>query len=188
MHIFVNYSSSNRRCFLMATWNSMFLSTSQGKEIHGVCLDVWLFKGTETLFFCLLKETFYGFYHGIHQNCSPPFGITFLELFPRVYQANLSWIFWAMDKKCTDLLRGYCWDESGWIDFCFHDGNWKFFEKYGNIWWYMHIIYMPGTQMTSIFEGQPPKTRPFPIKTRVIRVPGVYMFCGIEFVVFIASF
>ena len=34
---------------------------------------------------------------------------------------------------------------------------------------------MPGTQMTSIFEGQPPKTRPFPIKTRVIWVPGVYM-------------
>ena len=26
--------------------------------------------------------------------------------------------------------------------------------------------------MTSIFEGQPPKTRPFPIKTRVIWVPG----------------
>ena len=28
---------------------------------------------------------------------------------------------------------------------------------------------LPGTQMTSIFEGQPSKTRPFPIKTRVIR-------------------
>ena len=28
--------------------------------------------------------------------------------------------------------------------------------------------------MTSIFEGQPPKTRPFPIKTRVIWVPGMY--------------
>ena len=28
--------------------------------------------------------------------------------------------------------------------------------------------------MTSIFEGQPPKTRPFPIKTRVIWVPGIY--------------
>ena len=27
--------------------------------------------------------------------------------------------------------------------------------------------------MTSIFEGQPPKTRPFPIKTRVIWVPGI---------------
>ena len=31
---------------------------------------------------------------------------------------------------------------------------------------------IPGTQMTSIFEGQPHKTRPFPIKTRVIWVPG----------------
>ena len=30
--------------------------------------------------------------------------------------------------------------------------------------------------MTSIFEGQPPKTRPFPIKTRVIWVPGIYIF------------
>ena len=28
--------------------------------------------------------------------------------------------------------------------------------------------------MTSIFEGQPPKTMPFPIKTRVIWVPGIY--------------
>ena len=30
--------------------------------------------------------------------------------------------------------------------------------------------------MTSIFEGQPPKTRPFPIKTRVIWVPGKYTY------------
>ena len=37
------------------------------------------------------------------------------------------------------------------------------------------VIYIPGTQMTSIFEGQPPKTRPFPIKTRVIWVPGTYI-------------
>ena len=25
---------------------------------------------------------------------------------------------------------------------------------------YNHYIYIPGTQMTSVFEGQPPKTRP----------------------------
>ena len=36
-------------------------------------------------------------------------------------------------------------------------------------------VYIPGTQMTSIFEGQPPKTRPFPIKTRVSRAPGIYI-------------
>ena len=30
--------------------------------------------------------------------------------------------------------------------------------------------------LTSIFEGQPPKTRPFPIKTRVIWVLGLYMY------------
>ena len=29
-------------------------------------------------------------------------------------------------------------------------------------------VYIPRTQMTSIFEGQPPKTKPFPIKTRVV--------------------
>ena len=42
-------------------------------------------------------------------------------------------------------------------------------------------IYIPGTQMTSIFEGQPPKTRPFPIKTRVIWVPGIYIYVDIVF-------
>ena len=31
-----------------------------------------------------------------------------------------------------------------------------------------NLICIPGTQTTSIFEGQPPKTRPSPIKTRVI--------------------
>lgn len=30
--------------------------------------------------------------------------------------------------------------------------------------------------MTSIFEGQPPKARPFPFKTRVSRVLGVYIY------------
>ena len=29
--------------------------------------------------------------------------------------------------------------------------------------------------MTSIFEGQPPKTSPFPTKTRVIWVPGIHL-------------
>ena len=39
-------------------------------------------------------------------------------------------------------------------------------------------LYIPRTQLTSIFEGQPSKTRPFPIKTRVIWVLGIYMFLG----------
>ena len=38
---------------------------------------------------------------------------------------------------------------------------------------HFHALYVPGTQMTSVFEGQPPKTRPFPIKTMVIWVPGI---------------
>ena len=33
--------------------------------------------------------------------------------------------------------------------------------------------------MTSIFEGQPPKTRPFSIKTKVIWVPGTFMYCRV---------
>ena len=37
-------------------------------------------------------------------------------------------------------------------------------------------VELPGTPLTSIFEGQPPKTRPFPIKTGVIWVPGIYPF------------
>ena len=37
-------------------------------------------------------------------------------------------------------------------------------------------IYIPRTQLTSIFEGQPSKTRPFSIKTRVIWVLGIYKY------------
>ena len=33
-------------------------------------------------------------------------------------------------------------------------------------------IHIPRTQLNSIFEGQPPKTRPFPIKTGVVWVLG----------------
>ena len=36
------------------------------------------------------------------------------------------------------------------------------------------LIYIPRTQLTPIFKGQPPKRRPFPFKTRVIWVPGIY--------------
>ena len=46
----------------------------------------------------------------------------------------------------------------------------------------VHIyIYTPRAQLTSIFEGQPSKTRPFPSKTRVIWVQGKFFvtFLGI---------
>ena len=36
------------------------------------------------------------------------------------------------------------------------------------------MISYPRTQLISIFEGEPSKTRPFPIKTRVIWVLGIY--------------
>ena len=40
-------------------------------------------------------------------------------------------------------------------------------------------MYIPGTQMTSIFEGQPLKTRPFLIKTRVTW-SSRYIYIGIQ--------
>ena len=40
----------------------------------------------------------------------------------------------------------------------------------------LYGIYIPRAQITSIFEGQPSKTRPFPIKSRVIWVLGIYIY------------
>ena len=66
-----------------------------------------------------------------------------------------------------------------WIDFsCFFSD--------GMILYVCVYIYIPGTQLTSIFEGQLPKTRPFRIKTRVIWVLGIcnryitWYFLGVE--------
>ena len=36
-------------------------------------------------------------------------------------------------------------------------------------------LYIPRTQLTSIFEGQPSKTMPFPIKTRAMWVRGIHI-------------
>ena len=43
---------------------------------------------------------------------------------------------------------------------------------------YIYNIYIPGTQLTSMFEGQPSKTRPFSIKTRVIWLLSIPDFIG----------
>ena len=40
--------------------------------------------------------------------------------------------------------------------------------------WVIEGLHLPGTQITSIFWRSTSKTRPFPIKTRVIWVPGGY--------------
>ena len=40
----------------------------------------------------------------------------------------------------------------------------------------MYLFYIPRTQMTPILKGQPPQTRPFPIKTGVIWVLGIYIY------------
>ena len=44
-------------------------------------------------------------------------------------------------------------------------------------------IYIPGTYLSSIFSLDHSKTRSFPIKTRVIWVPGIYIYTPLLFVV-----
>ena len=47
----------------------------------------------------------------------------------------------------------------------------KMVSMFQSFWFQMRSIQFllqPRTPMTSIFEGRPPKTRPFPFKTRVI--------------------
>ena len=78
--------------------------------------------------------------------------------------------------------------KSYWTQWC-----WKYQEKpeisCSTIWfggsgrkqhclytYYIYIIFIPRTQLTSIFEGQPSKTRPFSIKTGVIWVLGTYIY------------
>ena len=51
----------------------------------------------------------------------------------------------------------------------------RIIQVFGIIGKFAQII-LPRSQMTSIFEGQPPKARPFPIKTRVICVLGSHDF------------
>ena len=43
----------------------------------------------------------------------------------------------------------------------------------------MFVLSTPGAPMTSIFEGQSLKTMPFSTKTRVIWVPGIYIYIDI---------
>ena len=40
----------------------------------------------------------------------------------------------------------------------------------------IYILYVHRAPMTSTFEGQPPKTKPFPIKAVVIWVLGMYIY------------
>ena len=58
---------------------------------------------------------------------------------------------------------------------CYQPQGWMRSMKKVMRWRYMYT-YIPGTLMTSIFEGQPSKTLPFPIKTVVIWVPGMYIY------------
>ena len=68
--------------------------------------------------------------------------------------------FWSY--VCCDCYRGLAGDLGGAV--CTT-------AKYCVLYYYH--IYIPRTQLISIFEGQPSKTRPFPTKTRVIWVLGI---------------
>ena len=45
---------------------------------------------------------------------------------------------------------------------------------FGHFW--TALLFIPRAPMTSMFEGQPLKTRPFPGKTRVIWILGMYIY------------
>ena len=64
-----------------------------------------------------------------------------------------------------------------------HDGKYTYLFESSFEWSHTPIdeglcthIYIPGAPMTCIFEGQSPKTRPFPTKTMVIWVLGIYIY------------
>ena len=80
-------------------------------------------------------------------------------------------VFCLKRQVCFNgLLQSWAW--GGVFDWT----NWNkanVIDLYSTVFIY---IYIPRTPMTSIFEGQPPKTRPFPIKTRVIWVLGIYIY------------
>ena len=67
------------------------------------------------------------------------------------------WILGGLDRILAILVDG-CYDIS---------------LLHGQLCLYKYL-YISGTQITSIFEGQPPQN-PSPIKTRVIWVPGIYI-------------
>ena len=122
--------------------------------------------------------------------------LTFRELLSR-FKPTLSWVFlalflpsllfqdavlvsgWQSWNKWDPCLPGVGCDGSprcglqGSFNICICGCKKKC--VYINIYIYVYIC-IPGTQMTSIFEGQSPQTRPFKIKKRVMfRVPGIYV-------------
>ena len=77
-----------------------------------------------------------------------------------------------------NLEKGRFWIPNIWAITPQNEGN---VGSQGS-WWLSHPFHIHRTQMTSIFEGQYPKIRPFSTKTRVIWVLGIYrMVSGIFF-------
>ena len=64
---------------------------------------------------------------------------------------------------------------------CVSEGKWqrvRLGKEMKDVCIYIYIYtYLPGTCLSSILGLQPPKRRPFPIKTGVIWVPGIHMEC-----------
>ena len=81
------------------------------------CLEVCLLKGKENLFLFVKGDLF----RILSWDSSPFFTAIWDNIFGTISKrlpSKSKLAIWAMDKKYTDLLRGYCWDESEWIDFC----------------------------------------------------------------------
>ena len=90
------------------------------------------------------------------------------------------------EPKLISQLAPLRFQESNWnlrIGRCYETGSYKIYISstwllVSNFvmvsWWFQRLI--PRAPMTSIFEGKLPKKRPFPIKTRVIWVLGMYNF------------
>ena len=111
----------------------------------------------------------------LHTGPSPEKWCFFLirEMGPRLVQGNLGW--WNIIEEIQEMQKLLV----NWRDFpcffCVLFGLVSINDPCSSIW-------LPRTQMTSIFKGQPSKTRPFPIKTRVIWVLGCSRYIYIHWV------
>ena len=81
----------------------------------------------------------------------------FIHLFLAIYRGYFTLLTSSRGPPCTTSCEPESWQHPK----CVSD---------------IGSMYIPGTYLSSIFGLQPSKTRPFPIKTRVIWVPGTSTF------------
>ena len=84
---------------------------------------------------------------------------------------------WKRDIQLGDPQFGQGLNAINRHDACFAWVGQNHFKPASETNYHLIIyIYTPRTQLTSTFGGQPPKTRSFPINTRVIWVRGIYIY------------